>query len=255
MKAIRRVDTPFGRVYAHGKGIDAILMPSVTTILAAEPSLYLNDLEKKIGKEELDKLGRRGAARGSAMHKFLENYFICMKHGGSEDKCLLYTQKKTPPELLEEGLEEERIVYGRNLFYNFLSEGVFDQIKRVLYTEKFVWSLTHLFAGTSDFVFENLELEDVISDFKSASGNRGDEVINKYKKQTGAYAIAYEEIHGRIVKNTQIWISSPEGMQLAKVEGDELLHYKNEFIKSAKEFHKNWNYEPIKNYYIENYVK
>jgi len=252
--AVRRIDTPFGRVYAYGKGADAILMPSVTTVLSAEPSAYLDDLEKKTGKDQLKIIGDRAAARGSVMHKFLENYFICKQHGGDDEKCLLYTQKKTPIEMREEGADEDRIIYGRNLFYNFIHENVFDQIKRVVHTEKFLWSLNHKFAGTTDFIFENISSDEVVADFKSASGHRGDEVVNKYKKQTGAYAIGYEEIYNKPIKNTQIWLSSPEGMQIVVVKDDELEHYKQEFIQSCKNFHQNWNFEPIQKYYIDNYA-
>jgi hypothetical protein len=83
-KRLRRIDTPYGRAYAWGEGEDAILMPSVTTILSFEPSEYISDLEAKIGKEELDRIGRNAAVRGTAMHLFLENFFICRKNGGDD---------------------------------------------------------------------------------------------------------------------------------------------------------------------------
>jgi len=253
-KHVRRVDTPLGRVYAYGKGADAILMPSVTTILSAEPSPYLDDLENKLGKAELKRLGERAVIRGSAMHKFLENYFICKQHGADDDKALLYTQKKTPIDLRAEGFEEDKIVYGRNLFYNFIYDKIFDQVGRVIGTEQFLWSLIHKFAGTTDFIFENKDLLEVIVDFKSASGIRGDETVNKYKKQTGAYAIGYEEIYNKPITNTQIWISNPEGMQLISIKDQELEHYKQEFILSCQKFHKNWDFDPIQKFYIDNYV-
>lgn len=253
--SVRRIDTPHGRVYAYGKGPDAILMPSVTTILSAEPSPYLDKLEKELGKEKLKEIGERAAFRGTAMHKFLENYFICKQHGGSDEKCLLYTQKKTLIDLRAEGIAEDRIKYGRDLFYNFIFEGVFDQIKKVLFTEKFLWSLKYLFAGTTDFLFSNQLDEAVVADFKSASGHREEDVLKKYKKQLGAYAIAYEEINNTPVKNAQVWISSPDGMQIASVGGEELDFIQNEFIESCKRFHKDWNVEPFRQFYIENYVK
>jgi hypothetical protein len=251
---LRRIDTPHGRAYAYGNGPDAILMPSVTTVLSSEPSQYLSDLEQKIGKKELSKISERAAFRGTAMHRFLENYFICRHHGGNEEKCLMYTQKKTPLDLRNDGIEEDRIAYGRNLFYNYMHEGTFDQIKRVLFTEKFLFSLKNKFAGTTDFGFEHTDGGIVIADFKSASGHRGVDVVNKYKKQLGAYTIAYEEIYNREIKNAQVWISSPEGMQIEVIYGLDLETAKKEFLDLARRFHESWDVKPIRNYYIKNYL-
>ena len=251
---VKRIDTPFGRAYAYGKGADAILMPSVTTILGSEPSQYLSDLEAKIGKDQFKKIGERAALRGTAMHLFLENFFICRQHGGDNDKCLLYTQKKTPNELKEDGIPDDRIAGGRDLFYNFIHEGVFDRIKSVIFTEQFMWSLKHLFAGTADFGFIHTDDNEVIADFKSASGHRGEDVVRKYKKQGAAYCIAYEEINNKPIKNFQIWISSPEGMQIEILEGTELEHMKQEFLALCQKFHASWDVKPIREYYIEHYL-
>lgn len=254
-KRLRRVDTPYGRAYAWGEGEEAILMPSVTTILGFEPSEYLSDLEAKIGKEELDRIGKNAALRGTAMHLFLENFFICHKNGGDNDTCLLYTQKKTPGELREDGIEEDKIVKGRDLFYNFIHENVFDDIKEVMFTEQFMWSLTHLFAGTADFGFVRVTDDGkIIADFKSASGFRGDDVLNKYKKQLAAYIIAFEEIYNQTITNAQVWISSPDGMQISVLEGAELEQKKMEFIDLARRFHEAWDIEPIRKYYLEQYL-
>ena len=99
MGKVRRLETPAGRVYVYEGGDEPIFMPSVTTILSYEPSQYLQELEEKIGKEELSRIGQRAAGRGTAMHRFLENYMICLKNGGNTDNCLLYTQKKIPNDL------------------------------------------------------------------------------------------------------------------------------------------------------------
>jgi len=252
---VKRIDTPYGRAYAYGVGPDAILMPSVTTILSSEPSQYLEDLEAKIGKEELKKISERAAFRGTAMHRFLENYFICRQHGKDSDSSLLYTQKKTPLDLRKDGLAEDRISWGRDLFYNFIHGGVFDRIKEVIFTEQFMWSLKHLFAGTADFGFIHTSDDEVIADFKSASGHRGEDVVKKYKKQGAAYCIAYEEINNKPIKNFQIWISSPEGMQIEILEGEELEYMKQEFLNLCQKFHTSWDVETIRKYYIEHYLE
>ena len=254
-KRLRRIDTPYGRAYAWGEGEDAILMPSVTTILGFEPSEYLSDLEAKIGKEELDRIGRNAAVRGTAMHLFLENFFICRKNGGDDEKCLLYTQMKTPDELREEGIDNDKISRGRELFYNFILENVFDDIKEVMFTEQFMWSLKYLFAGTADFGFIRMSDDGkIIADFKSASGLRGADVLNKYKKQLAAYIIAFEEIYNQRITNAQVWLSSPDGMQIEILEGEELEQKKAEFIDLTRRFHEAWDVEPIRKHYLENYL-
>jgi hypothetical protein len=251
MGKVRRLETPAGRVYVYEGGDEPIFMPSVTTILSYEPSQYLQDLEDKIGKEELARIGQRAAGRGTAMHRFLENYMICLKNGGNTDNCLLYTQKKTPNDLREDGMWEDRISYGRDLFYNFVHENTFDDIKKVIFTEKFLWSLDNLYAGTADFGFEHKNSKRIITDFKSASGIRGQEVLDKYKKQGAAYALAFEEIYKKSIDEVQVWISHPEGLQIEVLEGKEMKSKKDDFIELSKRFHKDWDVSPFKEYYKE----
>ena len=70
-------------------------MPSVTTVLGQKKMQYLEDLRDKIGEEALNKISQNAALRGTAMHKYLENYLIALKVHADHDKALLYTQKKT----------------------------------------------------------------------------------------------------------------------------------------------------------------
>jgi hypothetical protein len=251
MGKVRRFETPHGRVYVYEGGDEPIFMPSVTTILSFEPSQYLQDLEDKIGKEQLQRIGERAAGRGTAMHRFLENYMICLKNGGNGDACLLYTQKKTPNDLREDAMQEDRISYGRDLFYNFVHENTFDDIKKVIFTEKFLWSLNHLYAGTADFGFEHINNKRIITDFKSASGIRGIDVLNKYKKQGAAYALSFEEIYKKPIDEVQVWISHPNGLQMETLAGDEMIQKKKEFVELSKDFHAQWDVQPFKDYYNE----
>jgi len=256
MKApqITRVDTPHGRVYAYRQNNEEVLLlPSVTTILGSTSSPYLINLEAELGTEKFKQISRDAASRGTAMHKFLENYFICKQHSDNEEKCILYTQKKTPADLKKEGLTDTDITKGRNLFYNYIHNDVFSQINRVAFTEKFMWSIAHKFAGTSDFGFTDMAEEYIIADFKSASGPRDNEVIAKYKKQGAAYVIAEEEINNKKVKSLHIWISHPEGMQIEIIEGQDLQKAKKEFKELAESFHASWDTKPIRDYYLAHY--
>ena len=245
---LKRIDTPFGRAYALEKENEVVFLPSVTSILSLKESNYLKDLEANIGKEELQKISNRAALRGTAMHKFVENYFICIKNKGDNETCLLYTQRKSTDSLLEE-MERERVNVGRSLFYNLYHSGVFDKVKKILFTEKFLYSEEFLFAGTTDFGFSDIENKIVIADFKSASSPREYEIISKYKCQLAAYSIAFEELYKKPVDRGEVWISYPDGVQIETVEKEEMLLKKKEFLDLTTLYHSLWNIEPFEEFY------
>jgi len=145
----------------------------------------------------------------------------------------------------------ENVSAGRDLFYNFIYEGYLDRIKQVLFTERFTWSLLHLFAGTADFVYLNVNGKIVIADFKSASSIKDEETIEKYKLQLAAYTIAFEEIYKKKVNHAELWISHPLGVQDVKLEGAEMEQKKLEFIELTQEYHKNWNPQEIAEKYYK----
>jgi hypothetical protein len=246
---IKRVDTPHGRVYMV-KDEDGIkLYPSVTTVLSSEPQPWLEKLASDIGQEELAKISERAANRGSVMHTYLENYLVCMGYRGPGDECLLYSQKKTAKELNEQ-YDPQTMERGRNLFYDMLESDLFVRMKRPLFSEKFLWSHQHMFAGTADFGYVDTTPVDgdIIGDFKSASSPRGEEQVSKYKKQLGAYSIAYEERTGRKVKRAEVWISYGDGIQTIILEGEELEEAKRNFLTLCENYHRNWNKKPILEY-------
>lgn len=247
-KVLQRIDTPSGRAYALiRENNKPLFLPSVTSILSLKPSTYLKDLEAKIGKEDLQRISERAAKRGTAMHLFLENYMICMQKKGDPESCLLYTQRKSTDTLLFE-MDKDRVDTGRSLFYNVYHSGLFDKIKKVIFTEKFLHSVKFLFAGTADFGFLDIEDYIVMTDFKSASSPRDEDTIDKYKCQAAAYTIAFEEMYKKPVQRGEIWISHPDGVQLIKVSGEELEEKKQEFIKLCELYHSMWDTKPFEDY-------
>ncbi|NBO21946.1 hypothetical protein EBU94_01200 [bacterium] len=249
---LQRLDTGSGRFYFDTIGTNPtvtdgtfFIVPSVTTVLGQIPSQRLEELRQTIGDEELNKIGKRATRRGTAMHSFLENYFICLQKTSNPEKSLLYTQKKTPLDLRNDDIPEESIIEGRNLFYNYYYEGQLDRISRVYSTEQFVWSIKHKYAGTLDFCFVNQNNRLVIADFKSANGIKDEETIHKYFLQLAAYTIAFEELFNRKISHTELWISNRHGMQERILEGSELTNCKEEYIHWVENFHKNWNPEEI----------
>jgi len=253
LKKLKRLDTQWGRAYVI-EGEDPKFLPSVTTILSLIPSKRLKEIEESIGKDRLAEIGQKAALKGTAMHKFLENYVICMKNMGDSEKCLLYTQRRSTDELLND-IEKPLVDSGRALFYNLYHSGQFDKVKKILLSEGFLYSETYLFAGTTDFAYLDNENKIVIVDFKSASGIRDDETIHKYSLQGGAYTLAFEEIHKRKVDRIEIWLSNPDGVQLVEIKGDELESCKKEFIYYCHKYHEIWESDKIKNYYNEQIKK
>lgn len=247
-KTLRRIDTPHGRAYVlEQQGEEPKFLPSVTSVLSLKSSTYLADLEQKIGKEDLQRISEKAALRGTAMHKFLENYLVCMKHEGNSESCLLYTQRKSTDSLLHD-MDKDRVDTGRSLFYNVYHSGVLDKIKKVVFTEKFLHSEKNLFAGTTDFGYIDHNNYVVITDFKSASSPRTADVIDKYKCQAAAYAIAFEEMFNKPVQRGEIWISHTDGLQIEEVFGDEMETKKTEFLDLCKSYHLIWDIAPFREF-------
>ena len=248
IQKLKRLDSPTGRAYVLNENGTPIFMPSVTSILSLKSSPYLADLEAKIGKEELISIGNRAALRGTAMHAFLENYLICIQKKGDNSSCLLYTQRKSTDSLLEE-MESERVAAGRALFYNVYHSGILDRIKKVIFTEQFLYSKLHKFAGTTDLSFFDMQNYIVMTDFKSASSERGEDILDKYKCQVAAYTIAFEELYGKPVNRGEIWISHNDGLQIIELSGSEMEDRKREFLDLCDTYHSMWEVTPFKTLY------
>jgi hypothetical protein len=247
-KILQRIDTPSGRAYALLRENEGpLFLPSVTSILSLKSSSYLVELEEKIGKEQLKYISERAAKRGTAMHLFLENYMICMSKKGDPDSCLLYTQRKSTDTLLHD-MDKDRVDVGRSLFYNIYHSGIFDKIKKVIFTEKFLHSEKYLFAGTTDFGFVDTDNYIVITDFKSASTPRDEDTLDKYKLQVAAYAIAFEEMYKKPVHRGEVWISHSDGLQTVEVMGEEMEEKKEEFVKLTETYHSMWDTSPFEEY-------
>ena len=241
-----RLDTPEGRYYYPTTGPIAsdgsiLLFPSVTTVLKEIKSSRLEEIEAALGKEVLDEISKKAARRGSVMHNYLENYFICTRNGGDSEQCLLYTQKKTIKDLDREVFNDTAIQVGRDLFYNYYYEGYLDRVKRVLFTEKFIWSLKYKYSGTLDFAFVDQSDNWIIADFKSASSKRDSETVNKYFLQGAAYSIAFEELYGKPIDRIEIWISSKDGIDEYVLSGENLAEKRSEYIHWVADFHRGWD--------------
>jgi len=137
---------------------------------------------------------------------------------------------------------------GRSLFYNVYHSGILEKVQKVIFTEKFLYSEKSLFAGTTDFGYVDSNRYIVITDFKSASSPRSNDVIDKYKCQAAAYSIAFEEMYNKPVQRGEIWISHPDGLQMEEVSGTEMEQKKKEFLELAESYHSMWDVAPFRDF-------
>jgi hypothetical protein len=245
-----RLDTPEGRFYHPISGVYSPtgvlqLYPSVTTVLKAVPIPKLAELELALGKEVLNQLSDWGGRRGSVMHQYLENYFICLQKTNNPEQCLLYTQKKTLQDLSQMATDDKALRVGRDLFYNYYYEGYLERVSKIFFTEKFIWSNQHQYAGTLDFACVNTHGQRVIVDFKSANSTKDEATIHKYFLQGAAYSIAFEEHYHQSIDQIEIWVSSKSGIEEYVLNGAELTQKRKEYIHWVEDYHQKWQPQDI----------
>lgn len=227
---IKRISSPIGRLYwIESK---ELLFPSVTTILSVYEDLELKELEAKLGPEKWKKVSLLGSSRGTCMHLFLENYFIAFDGGLDKKASLQYTLEKTYNELKKEGFAEMEIDKGRNLFYNFYWDPkFFNDVKKIEWSERFVYSTTGLYAGAADFGYSNWIEEIIGIDYKSSSQKKKD--VPTYKMQISAYSNAIHELTGKNITRSDIMIASEvdSNLQIFSLNPDEMEKWYGEFLK------------------------
>lgn len=187
--------------------------PSVTTILSKLKDPDVEGLRNEIGEEQFNVISKNAADRGTVMHAFLENYAKALMKLGDKEKSLLYTQKKTPE--LFKSLDAAVYEKGRNLFYNIYHSEYQTEFYKPLMIEGLMVSFDHKYAGRTDIIYVNTDMEIILGDYKTCSKilhPHSNKVI-KYKLQLAAYINAFEEVYGKTVKEGVVWVSNPSGYQ------------------------------------------
>lgn len=214
---IERIASDFGRLYwVPSKNL---LFPSVTTILSfGKESERVKFLRDELGDEKFREVTIRGQNRGTCMHLFLENFLIYKKRTNAPDnECLQWTLVHTDKELNEQNFTKKEIDLGRGLFWNFwYDEDFFQDIKEVVSTEEFLYSIEGRFGGTTDFFYRSVTELLKFTDFKSSTYEKFEEDVEKYKMQISAYMKAYTERTGFIADLGQIIISNQSGDELTR---------------------------------------
>ena len=189
-------------------------LPSVTTILGrTKDKSFLNDWIARKGRKEAERIKNQSATRGTAMHKYLENYVLGK---GYEDLTELGQETKRMAEkVIEVGLAPVSGYYGSEVTLYYPG----------------------LYAGSTDLVGVHNDKE-TIMDFKQANRPKKEEWIGDYKLQAAAYAMAHDQVHGSTIEQCVIMVCTPDlYYQEFKIDGLNLRKAKYDFLKRLDQYH------------------
>ena len=189
-------------------------LPSVTTILGkTKDTSSLDSWIKRKGRKEAERIKNQSATRGTAMHKYLENYVLGK---GYEDLTELGQETKRMAEkVIEVGLAPVSEIFGSEVTLYYPG----------------------LYAGSTDLVGIHNGKETVI-DFKQANRPKKEEWIGDYKLQAGAYAMAHDYVHGSNIEQCVIMVCTPDlYYQEFKIDGLNLRKAKHDFLRRLDLYH------------------
>ena len=189
-------------------------LPSVTTILGkTKDTSSLDSWIARKGRKEAERIKNQSATRGTAMHKYLENYVLGK---GYEDLTELGQETKRMAEkVIEVGLAPVSGYYGSEVTLYYPG----------------------LYAGSTDLVGVHNEKETII-DFKQANKPKKEEWIGDYKLQAAAYAMAHDQVHGSNIEQCVIMVCTPDlYYQEFKIDGLNLRKAKHDFLRRLDQYH------------------
>jgi len=194
------------------------ILPSVTTILQAtqsdEKKASLAKWRQKVGENEAERIRDEAAARGTAMHKFLEYYL-------REEKLL---------DLSDEGQA------ARGMGQAIINQG-FKDLSEVWGSEAVLF-YPGLYAGQTDLCGIYSGRESII-DFKQTNKPKKIEWVEDYFLQLAAYAMAHDIIYGTCVDQGVILMCSKDGFfQKFTSTGKEFTRYKHKFLERIDKFYR-----------------
>ena len=193
------------------------ILPSVTTILQAtqseEKKASLARWKSKVGENEAERVKNEAAARGTAMHKFLE----------------YYVQNQKLLDLTDEGREASSM--GQAIIDNS-----FKEIEEVWGSEVTLF-YPGLYAGQTDLCGIYTGRESII-DFKQTNKPKKREWIEDYFIQSAAYAMAHDVIYSTCIDQGVILMCSKDGFfQKFTSNGGEFTRFKHKFLGKIDQFY------------------
>ena len=205
------------RIEDHGSrlyDVNGSRLPSVTTILGKTKNQeFLKDWKEKVGEAEAERIKNVSSSRGTAMHKFLENYITGV---GYDDLTALGQEAKAMAQkVIDVGLTPVEEYYGSEVTLYYPG----------------------LYAGSTDLVCLHNGRETIV-DFKQANRAKKKEWIEDYYLQIAAYAMAHDYVHKSNIEQGVIMVCTPDlYYQEFKIDGHELRQYKHKFLKRLDMYH------------------
>ena len=194
-------------------------LPSVTTILSAtqsdEKKASLAAWKAKMGDKAADEVRDTAAARGTAMHTYLEHY---LDGTGYKDLTTLGKQAEVMAnKIIESGLGDLEELWGleTTLYYPDLYAGATDVVG--------------VYAG-----------QPAIIDFQQSNKPKRREWIMDYFEQLGAYTMAHNQVYGTKIQSGIILMCTKDYLfQKFEVSGREFVKHQHAFLRKCDQYYKN----------------
>jgi hypothetical protein len=242
--SIRRVNINGKRHYevTTKDGVIIGAFPSITTILSeTQDKTFLKKWKDRVGDAEAYKISVDATERGNVMHRLCELYCELPDMDKHKRLQLMLETARTDGEVNQH--DTRAIIVGTQLFFNFYHTGFFDNIKKGIFQEKFLWNYFIYkgedlsYAGTVDnfsVVIENGHKK--VIDFKTSKKRKPDKWIISYKKQCAAYSYAIKARYDIMPDGCEIWISNEmdNDPQCFKMNSDDIKYYFKEFMKDRR---------------------
>jgi hypothetical protein len=179
--SIEAVTTESGRRYKVPNGE---MLESITTALGNQPGKKkgLMEWRRRVGEAEANRISRKAAGRGTAVHQIIEDYL-----NNIEDPC----KDKMPDAVV---------------MFKQLQPILNKSISKVYMQEAPLWSYKYRLAGRVDCVADIKGKLSVI-DFKTSMKPKKREWVTDYFLQTAAYSHMIREMYGETVEQTVIFIA------------------------------------------------
>ena len=207
------------RHYTLAGDIHGQRLPSVTTVLGqTQTKDKTNSLQRwrdKVGHEEARRITQEAAARGTAMHLYLEKY--CLGEGYLDLTDVGNVAKHMAEKIVDRGID------------NRLTE---------IYGNEATLYYPGLYAGAVDLVGQHDGTMAII-DFKQTNKPKQREWIGDYFLQMAAYGMAHDAVYGTTIEKGVILMCSKDlYYQEFTIEGEEYRQAKHDFLRRLDQFYK-----------------
>jgi len=207
------------RHYTLAGDIQGQRLPSVTTVLGQtqtkDKADSLQRWRDKVGHDEARKITQEAAARGTAMHLYLEKY--CLGEGYLDLTDVGNVAKHMAEKIVDRGID------------NRLTE---------IYGNEAMLYYPGLYAGSVDLVGQHDGTMAII-DFKQTNKPKQREWIGDYFLQMAAYGMAHDAVYDTTIEKGVILMCSKDlYYQEFVIEGEEYRTAKHDFLRRLDQFYK-----------------